>query len=362
MRFNSKLITALLALSPAAFAYIDQPCSAGSNGRGVCIKSNKCVMYSGQQGKIIRYSGSAPNWPCPNDPDDVICCVKEVTQLRDGKTKRSGRCLNVSECSGETVSTAECPGSNKVKLCINKSPLQTTCTVNGVTGTCMNPNNCSGTVYSGYCPGGADNKCCIKVNPQNKCPTAANHNTTKSGKSKISESLPLILESEGQCGNNSADSGNWFEGQLGYTCMGITPLTGWNNRKYFQYALSKCSGNKAMFVKCAYDLSKTSFQAGAEKVYETQFVDVAGCTNLPQPAYYVCLDTAVNHGPYWTQKRVKENPIGNKDGKTYGLALNNMSRNYYKEIAANNPSKQQFLNGWLNRATKRENYCNAYCK
>jgi hypothetical protein len=116
MYYFLKLIITLLFVH-FAFAYIDQPCNAGSYGRGVCVKKSSCVMYNGQIGSATPYAGSSPNWPCPNDPSDVICCVKILTRLRDGITKISGRCLNVNECSGSTINTAECPGSNNVKLC-----------------------------------------------------------------------------------------------------------------------------------------------------------------------------------------------------------------------------------------------------
>jgi len=401
MHFNSKLIVNLLAITPV-FAYIDQPCNAGIHGKGVCIKSSDCNMYDGQDGSITKYSGSAPNWPCPDDPDDVICCVKKVTILRDGKTKKKGRCLNTSQCITSTVSTSECPGSQRVKLCLDEpdTPIVNTCTYQGNTYKCMNPNNCSGTVVSGLCPGGADNKCCVTsppktsnkctyqgkeydcMNPNNcngkvvsglcpggadnkccvpaepkiKCPTSQNPDFTKSGNPKITEALPEIFGSEGLCGNDPVDSGNYIDGELGYTCMGITPQTGWSNINYFEYAKSRCGGDKAMFVKCAFDLDRSKFQRGAEMIY-TDIAVEGKCNDLPQPAFYVCLDAAVNHGPYWTTL----SSIGSKDGKTFGLEINEKSRNYYYEIVRNNPSKEKYLQGWLNRCTKRQNYCNDYC-
>lgn len=78
----------IITLLVSIFSYIDQPCNAGNNGKGVCVKRSSCKLYGNQQGKVIAYKGSAPNWPCPNDPTDVICCVKEVTRLRDGTKKK----------------------------------------------------------------------------------------------------------------------------------------------------------------------------------------------------------------------------------------------------------------------------------
>ena len=117
-----------ITLLASIFSYIDQPCNAGKYGRGVCVKKKSCTLYGSQQGSVFSYVGSAPNWPCPNDPSDVICCVKEVTRLRDGVTKKQGRCLNIKECKGTTISISECPWSNNVKLCV----AITTTTVNSV--------------------------------------------------------------------------------------------------------------------------------------------------------------------------------------------------------------------------------------
>jgi len=398
MHFNSKLLVALLAIVPSTFAYIDQPCNAGSYGRGVCIKKSQCNLVGQQVGTTIKYTGYAPNWPCPNDPDDVICCVKKVTRLRDGKTKKSGRCLNTSECKTTTVSTSECPGSQRVKLCLDNPEPDNTCTYQGSTFNCMNPNKCSGTVVSGLCPGGADNKCCVtktsnkctyqgkQYNCQNpntcsgkvvsglcpggadnkccipsapkiECPTAQNPDKTRSGQSKIAEALPEIFDSEGLCGNDPSDQGNYIGKDLGYTCMGITPQTGWNKRSFFSYALNKCSGNKVMFVKCAYDLDRAQFQKGAEKVYDDMAKNETTCSELPQPAFYVCLDAAINHGPRWTTIE----PIGNRSSKDYCLEINERSRQRYYTIIRNNPTLEKYKKGWLNRCTKRENYCNDYC-
>jgi len=218
MHFNSKIITALLVASPV-FAYIDQPCDAGEWGRGVCVKASDCVVYDGQIGESHSYEGSAPNWPCPNDPDDVMCCAKTVTQLRDGRTKKSGRCLNISECTTTSIPSWECPGSQRVQLCVDaEQPAENTntntntnnkndnknnnnnngnkndnkvnnineinekkkndanilqkykdrlinnkCKFQGNQFNCIHPKKCKGKVVKGLCPGGSDNECCITV-------------------------------------------------------------------------------------------------------------------------------------------------------------------------------------------------------
>ena len=55
-----------------------------------------------------------------------MLCKNSVYRLRDGKTNKNGRCLNIKECTGEKINTYECPGSNNVKLCViqsNPTPL-----------------------------------------------------------------------------------------------------------------------------------------------------------------------------------------------------------------------------------------------
>ena len=118
----------IITLFTLIFSYIDQPCNAGTYGMGVCVKKSSCTLYGRQQGRAISYAGRAPNWPCPNDPSNVICCVKVVTRLKNGVANKEGRCLNVNQCKGTTINTGECPGSNKVKLCITN----TQTTVNSV--------------------------------------------------------------------------------------------------------------------------------------------------------------------------------------------------------------------------------------
>ena len=106
---------------PQFFLILINHALPGKYGNGIYVKKSSYALYGKQQGKVIPYAGSSPNWPCPNDPSDVICCVKEVTRLRDNVTKKEGRCLNIKQCKGSTINTAECPGSSNVKLCVVKT-------------------------------------------------------------------------------------------------------------------------------------------------------------------------------------------------------------------------------------------------
>lgn len=63
--------------------------------------------------------------------------------------------LHVLSNGGSYVS-GKCPkDSNNIKCC-NKA-----CKVSGKSGKCMFKSECSGTTYSGYCPGGSDFVCCV---------------------------------------------------------------------------------------------------------------------------------------------------------------------------------------------------------
>ncbi|OUM59639.1 hypothetical protein PIROE2DRAFT_34509, partial [Piromyces sp. E2] len=101
MRFNFKSVLPLVLSIPAALAAINGRCSSGN---GVCVTVNDCT----------KAGGSYVSGKCPNDPNNVKCCNKT-------------RCV---------------------------AP-------NGAVGSCMFTSSCSGTTYSGLCPGGSNFKCCV---------------------------------------------------------------------------------------------------------------------------------------------------------------------------------------------------------
>jgi len=118
MRFNLKNIILALVAAPAVLGKLDGPCTNGSNQQGVCVKKSQCVMQSGQAGSANTYKGY-----CPEDPADVLCCVKNVSKLTNGQTlSTTGRCKNVSQCptSSNTIYSNQCPGGSSVKLCVPK--------------------------------------------------------------------------------------------------------------------------------------------------------------------------------------------------------------------------------------------------
>jgi len=119
---------------------------------------------------------------------------------------QGGQCMNPNNCTG-TVKSGLCPGGNDNKCCIPSAPKPSNtqnkpnntndgskCTNQG--GQCMNPDNCTGTVKSGLCPGGNDNKCCIPSNPKT---TSQQTNTTQKTNSIQNDSKCKNLN--GQCMN-----------------------------------------------------------------------------------------------------------------------------------------------------------------
>ncbi|ORX43129.1 hypothetical protein BCR36DRAFT_304500, partial [Piromyces finnis] len=113
MRLNLKCLLTLLV--PLALAKVEDPCTA-PGGEGVCIDKSLCKMSSGQKGTATTYTGY-----CKNDPANILCCVKKVTQLTNGTNlSKAGVCKNVSKCptNSNTLYSNQCPGSSNVKLCV----------------------------------------------------------------------------------------------------------------------------------------------------------------------------------------------------------------------------------------------------
>lgn len=98
MKNKSKMIVLLIAIH-AALAYVNGPCSSGT---GVCVSSTSCSNSGG-----TYVSGK-----CPYDSNDIKCCNKNCNV--NGK---SGQCLFKSQCSGSTYSGL-CPGGNDFVCCI----------------------------------------------------------------------------------------------------------------------------------------------------------------------------------------------------------------------------------------------------
>lgn len=182
------------------------------------------------------------------------------------------------------------------------------------------------------------------------------------GKSKEEEALDEIFGHEGLCQNWKEDTGNWFNGRLGFTCMGVTPGVGYNNRNgAFKYAISACgSKSPEMFVKCAFDLNRSQFKTGSAEVYMKSYFGPGGCSPLPQPAFYICADISVNSGPGRSKQYLNELGPLKGDIKAYARKLNDRHRQDYIKWSAPGTGNERFRQGWLNRAAARDRYIDSY--
>jgi len=132
-----------------------------------------------------------------------------------------GQCMNIDNCNGECInSNNSCLGVIKYGICSN-SDFQ--CCINDLTvpeyydvvknssctnegGECMNPANCIGTVISGLCPGGANNKCCISK-PKNKS-DIQNSNSTNDNQNSNSTNNNQDINSNNNNQNNNSNNNN----------------------------------------------------------------------------------------------------------------------------------------------------------
>lgn len=83
----------------------------------------------------------------------------------------------------------------------------------------------------------------------------------------------------------------------------------------------------------------------ARKIYEERYWNKVVTSDMPADMSIVAFDAAVNQGVGWTQEALKQ--AGGDVGKFLQLR-----RDRYIAIAQNDPTKAQYLDGWLNRLDK----------
>ncbi|ORX41693.1 hypothetical protein BCR36DRAFT_416588 [Piromyces finnis] len=108
MRFNTNLVLSFLLSVPAALAAVNGRCSSGN---GVCVSTTSCTNAGG-----TYVSGK-----CPNDPSNVKCCNKTKCVAPNGAV---GSCKFTSDCTGTTYSGL-CPGGSNFKCCVT-APVKVT--------------------------------------------------------------------------------------------------------------------------------------------------------------------------------------------------------------------------------------------
>lgn len=166
------------------------------------------------------------------------------------------------------------------------------------------------------------------------------------GADKYQRAIAMTATFEGGCQNSKADPGNYFQGERGYTCAGLTPETAWRYRDWI--GLGNFQGSPVEFSKWAYERSPEKFRQAAAEIL-LDYADWAGCDELESPAYEVCADIAFNSGigrakQYLTQSQGSSQQIAQQ--------LNEQHRTDYQKWGG------VHLPGWLNRADDRDKFIN----
>nr|CAG4717301.1 unnamed protein product [Naegleria fowleri] len=204
----------------------------------------------------------------------------------------------------------------------------------------------------------------LKMSCANSQPTKppSSTNSNMDNTKKAEEALAQIFGSEGKCQNWAFDSGNSFQGKIGYTCMGVIPAECWNNRNgIFAPLLGGFKGHPADFCKYAYDRNQVVYKQCAAQLYTQNYFGPGGCNQLPMPAFYVCADIAVNSGTGRSKQYINE--LGGYHGqnaKQFARALNEKHRADYKRWGCPTCKNRVFLKGWLARADARDRYIDNY--
>ncbi|KAJ5378132.1 uncharacterized protein N7496_005541 [Penicillium cataractarum] len=105
-----KVFSLLVALAPTALAAVGGRCSNNWGADCICLDQNVCSsQYGGQP-----YTGSPGNYPCPNDPGNVMACVINPCPNEGGNT---GCRWNDPGICGNVLSDPVCPGGNDFVCC-----------------------------------------------------------------------------------------------------------------------------------------------------------------------------------------------------------------------------------------------------
>ncbi|KAF1991747.1 hypothetical protein K402DRAFT_459702 [Aulographum hederae CBS 113979] len=125
---------------------------------GTCISKSSCT-------------GTSTAGYCLNDPDGIQCCTKvpaedEANTCEVGGV--SGSCISTGSCTGTSTPGHCLNDPDGIQCCTPSAPSPSpspsapnTCKVNGVSGTCINTNLCTGTSTPNHCPNdGPDIQCC----------------------------------------------------------------------------------------------------------------------------------------------------------------------------------------------------------
>lgn len=146
----------------------------------------------------------------------------------------------------------------------------------------------------------------------------------------FSKALKFVLKWEGGYVNDPIDRG-------GATNKGIT------QRTYNKWLKAHCLPEKDV---------KFITNEEVEKIYFQYYWLEANCHNMTDIFAVLCFDSAVNHGV----GRVKQ--FLEAAEYKYPEKFIEARKNFYLRIVEKNPSQRKYLNGWMNRIEKLENFIN----
>lgn len=167
----------------------------------------------------------------------------------------------------------------------------------------------------------------------------------------LESTLDSIMESEGGFQQWENDSGNYVGNKLIGTNRGITPI-----------ALANARGVDPSTITV--EDMKSITDREARDIFITEYYYKPNIDKLPTEIQDTVFDMQINSGR--NAIKILQRMVGVKaDGvlgedtikavKDAGITRNQYTDariNFYKRIAANNPDKREFLQGWLNRAAK----------
>jgi len=214
---------------------------------GMCSKSQYCCMPKKIKNQKTPVTKKSVTTKTVKKNTSLINTVKKLNKITNKNqcTNKGGHCinfLNKNSCNGTingicnksqsccipkkkttnktsvnkvNTNKANTNKATKNKVTKNKATLvnDTLCINEG--GQCMNPNNCSGAVKKGLCPGGADNRCCIMNvtpvgggNTVNNVPPVVNINTTNNVPPVVDNNTANNITPVNPVGGGNTDLGN----------------------------------------------------------------------------------------------------------------------------------------------------------
>ncbi len=87
-------------------------------------------------------------------------------------------------------------------------------------------------------------------------------------------------------------------------------------------------------------------------IYVKEYWNPMGCDDIGYPLNVVVFDTAVNAGVSRCRKWLRESKRPEEFWQN--------TKDWYEQLVRENPSKQKYYNGWMNRLTDRKRFLDQY--